>query len=204
MPALDIWEIVGFPLAHDVVPVAYRQLGQLASRGKVVELDGQERDAVRALEVAAVNFVRPQKAAWFRPTRSFLDLSPEIRREIGRMVASILNRVEAGGTERISTNPVRTMNEPDLHIMLGAKWQEQEGRCFLCQGALLPGIQNYLLQASPDRTDSQDAAYSKENTRITHLGCNLAKNKVTLAEFEDWLAVIRGELLDEEADGASI
>jgi hypothetical protein len=204
MPALDIWEIAGFPLAHDLVPVAYRQLGQFANRGKVVELDSQERDAAHALEVAAVDFVRPKKAAGFRPTRSFLDLSPEIRREIGRMAAGILNRVDAGGTERVSTNPIRTMNEPDLHIMLGTKWLEQEGRCFLCQGPLVPGTKNYLLQASPDRTDSQDAAYSKENTRITHLGCNLAKNKVTLAEFEDWLSAVRGELLDEEADGASV
>ena len=64
--------------------------------------------------------------------------------------------------------------------------------------------QNFLLQASPERMDSQDVAYSKENTRITHLGCNLAKNKVTMTEFEDWLAVVRGELLDEEADGASV
>jgi len=81
MPALDIWEFAGFPLAHDVVPVAYRQLGQLANRGKVVELCGQERDAVFALEVSAVNFVRPKNAAGFRLTRSFLDLSPEIRRK---------------------------------------------------------------------------------------------------------------------------
>jgi hypothetical protein len=43
-------------------------------------------------------------------------------------------------------------------------------------------------------------AYSKDNTRITHLGCNLAKNKVTLVEFEDWLSAVRGELFDEEAE----
>jgi hypothetical protein len=188
----------------DPAPLAYRQLGEFANRGKVVELAGQKRDAVHAVEVAAVNFVRARKAPEFRPTRSFLDLSPEIRREIGRMAAGILNWVEAGGTERVSTNSIRTMNEPDLHIILGTKWQEQKGRCFLCQRPLLPGTQNYLLQASPDRTDSQDAGYIKENTQITHLGCNLAKNKVTLAEFEDWLSVVRGDLLDEEADGASV
>jgi hypothetical protein len=121
MPALDIWEITGFPLAHDVVPVAYRQLGELANRGKVVELASQERDAVHALEVAAVDFVCARKAAGFRPTRSFLDLSPEIRREIGRMAAGILGRVAASGTERTSVNPIRLMTEPDIHIMLGTK-----------------------------------------------------------------------------------
>lgn len=64
------------------------------------------------------------------------------------------------------------------------------GRCFLCQGSLLPGTQNYLLQASQDHNDSLDVVNSKENTRITHLGFNLAKNKVTMAEFEDWLSVV--------------
>jgi hypothetical protein len=93
-------------------------------------------------------------------------------------------------------NPVRTTSESSLHILLGKKWQEQKGRCFLCRGPLLPGTKNYLLQASPDRTDSLDIAYNDANIRITHLGCNLAKNKVSMADFEDWLLVIRGELDD--------
>jgi len=204
MPALNIWDFDGFPLAHDISPATYRQLGLIVNRGRVVELVPEERDAILALPVHPVAFEPPRKAVGFGTTRAFLNLSDEIRREIGRMVAGILGRVAASGTERTSVNPTRMMTEPDIHIMLGTKWQEQKGRCFLCQGLLLPGTRNYLLQASPDRTDSQDAAYSKENTRITHLGCNLAKNKVTLAEFEDWLSVVRGELLDEETDGTSV
>ena len=116
------------------------------------------------------------------------------------MAANILNRVQAGGTERVSTNPIRMMNEPDLHVMLGTKWQEQKGRCFLCGGPLQPSTTNYLLQASPDRTNSQNPTYSAGNTQITHLGCNLAKNKVTMDEFEDWLSIVRGELEDVNSD----
>src|ERR1035437_10364254 len=204
MTALKIWDFDGFPLAHDISPATYRQLGLIVNRGRVGEVVPEEREATLALQVHPVAFEPPQKAVGFGTTRAFLNLSDEIRREIGRMAAGILGRVAASGTERTSVNPTRMMTEPDIHIMLGTKWQEQEGRCFLCQGLLLPGTRNYLLQASPDRTDSLDVAYSKENTRITHLGCNLAKNKVTMAEFEDWLSVVRGELLDEEADGASV
>jgi hypothetical protein len=69
-------------------------------------------------------------------------------------------------------------------------------RTAVCQGLLLPATKNHLLQCSPDRIDSLDIAYDEANTHITHLGCNLAKNKVTLADFEDWLMVVRGELSD--------
>jgi hypothetical protein len=201
MPALDIWDIEGFPLAHDVLPLTYRQLGQIVNRGKVVEIVPGERESVLRLQVHPVAFERPRKAAGFGNTRAFLNLNEEIRREIGRMAAGILGRVAASGTERTSVNPVRTMSEPNIHIMLGTRWQEQKGLCFLCQGPLLPGTMNYLLQSSPDRIDSQDVAYCEANTRITHLGCNLAKNKVSLADFEDWLMVVRGELTDLRGDG---
>ncbi len=198
MPALKIWDFDSFPLAHDILPATYRQLGLIINRGRVVEVVPEERDAILGLPVHPVAFEPPRKAVGFGKTRAFLNLSDEIRREIGRMAAGILGRVAASGTERTSVSPIRTMTEPDIHIMLGKAWQDQQGRSFLCHGLLLPGTENYLLQASPDRIDSQDVAYSDANTRITHLGCNLAKNKVTLAEFEDWLTVVRGEPADVE------
>lgn len=200
MPALAIWQIDGFPSARQVMPQTYRQLGVVANRGNVVEIVPEERDAILRLQVHSVSFEHPRKVQGFGKRRSFLNLSAEIRQEIGRMAAGILGRVAASGIERVSVNPVRTVNEPDLHLMLGTVWQEQEGRCFLCHGPLLPGTKNYLLQCSPDRTDSLDGAYSAANTRITHLGCNLAKNKVNLSDFEDWLMVIRDEVLDVEQE----
>jgi hypothetical protein len=110
------------------------------------------------------------------------------------MVGGILNRVEGSGFEKTTVNPVRTREETDLHIMFGEKWEEQKGLCFLCNGPLVVRSNNFLLRCSPDRINSKDTAYSKANTTITHLGCNLAKNKCTVAEFEDWLLVVRGDL----------
>jgi hypothetical protein len=40
---------------------------------------------------------------------------------------------------------------------------------------------------------SQDLAYSKVNTTITYLGCDLVKNKRTVPVFEDSLADVRGD-----------
>jgi hypothetical protein len=196
MPALGIWDFDDLPLAHDILPATYRQLGLIVNRGNAVEVVPEEKNVVLGLPVHPVVFQPPHKAGAFSGSRALLDLNIEIRREIGRMVGNILGRVNASGTERTSVNPVRTTSESSLHILLGKKWQEQKGRCFLCQGPLLPGTKNYLLQASPDRTDSLDTAYSDANIRITHLGCNLAKNNVSLTDFEDWLAVVRGELDD--------
>ncbi len=179
---------------YDVAPATYRQLGLMSNRGSVVEVLGDERETILQLVVHPVVFERPRKAASFGKARTLLNLPTEIRAEIGRMAGGILGRVAASGSERAVVNPTRTMTETDIHIMIAAKWEEQKGLCFLCHGPLIPGTRNYLLQASPDRIDSQDVEYSETNTQITHLGCNLAKNKVSLPDFEDWLAMVRGEL----------
>ena len=204
MPALAIWEIEGFPSVYDVAPGTYRQLGLMSNRGNVVEVVGDERQAILRLPVHAVAFERPKKAADFTKARTLLNLPMDIRAEIGRMAGGILGRVAASGSVRSSISPIRTMSETDIHIMLAGKWEQQKGLCFLCQGPLLPGTKNFLLQASPDRIDSTDAAYSEVNTQITHLGCNLAKNKVSLSDFEDWLSVVRGELEDLSGVDAAV
>lgn len=193
IPALDIYEFDGFPSAYDVLPRTYSELGLIPNRGRVVEIVRTERDATLQLAVHAIPFQRPSRAQAFSKTRQFLNLDAAIRQDIGKMAANILARVAASGNEHIGTNPLRKISEPDLHLMLGEKWRDQEGRCFLCRGPLIPNSKNYLLQSSPDRTDSTSIDYSRANTQITHLGCNLAKNKVTLADFEDWLAVVKGE-----------
>jgi hypothetical protein len=193
MPALEIYEFDEFPSAYDVLPSTYSQLGLIPNRGRVVEIAGSEKDAVLHLSVHAISFQRPTKAQGFSKTRQFLNLDAAIRQDIGKMAANILARVAASGNEHTGINSVRKISEPDLHLLLGDKWSEQEGRCFLCRGHLIPNSMNYLLQSSPDRTDSAINEYSRTNTQITHLGCNLAKNKVTLEEFEDWLAVVKGD-----------
>jgi len=49
-----------------------------------------------------------------------------------------------------------------------------------------------LLQASADRIDSALPNYDAKNIHITNLGCNLAKNDVSMAEFAEWLTIVRG------------
>jgi hypothetical protein len=201
LPALEMWDIVGFPLAREVAPRSYAQLGFVANRGNVVEAVQEEREAILRLELRPISFVVARKVS---KTRTLLNLSDAVQREISRMVSGIVGRVSRSGTEGVRVNPIRTMSESNLHIMLGAKWDEQEGRCFLCQGPLRPGTENVLLQSSPDRLDSGNEAYDETNTHITHLGCNLAKNKVSLSDFEDWLMVVRGELDDVETDESAL
>lgn len=192
-PALNIFDIEGFPSAYDVIPKSYRLLGLIVNRGNVVEVEPDERESILEVGVVPVSFVRPTGASKFVAQRTLLNLSQEIRSEIGRMVSGILNRVAGSGSEHMSVNPIRSHDETNLHIMFGEKWEEQKGLCFLCNGPLVPKSSNFLLQCSPDRINSQDAAYSRTNTCITHLGCNLAKNKCSVTEFEDWLAVVRGD-----------
>ncbi len=192
-PALNIYDIEGFPSAYDIIPKSYRLFGLLVNRGKVIEVEADERESILNVDVTPVSFVRPAGASKFTAQRTLLNLSQEIRSEIGRMVGGILNRVAGSGLEQTSVNPIRTRDETSLHIMFGEKWVEQDGVCYLCNGPLVIKSSNLLLQASPDRINSQDPSYSKTNTSITHLGCNLAKNKCTVAEFEDWLAVVRGD-----------
>ncbi len=57
-----------------------------------------------------------------------------------------------------------------------------------------------LLQPSPDRIDSLNTAYGSDNVHITHLGCNYAKNKFGVDDFEEWLEVVSGGILQERQD----
>ncbi len=156
------------------------------------------------LPVHSVTFTRHQRAGGFAAGRAVLNLSQEIRIDIGRMVTRILSHVADSGQERLTISPIRTTDESDLHVMLDERWIEQKGRCFLCNGLLFPDTKNYLLQSSSDRFDSGETGYNRENTRITHLGCNLAKNKVSLEDFENWLAVVRKEVSDENAEASVV
>jgi hypothetical protein len=192
-PATHIFEIENFPSAYDVIPKSYRLFGQVANRGNIIEVVPGERESILDVTVTPVSFERPDGASKFAAQRTILNISQEIRWEIGRMVGGIMGRVGGSGSEQMTVNPIRTHEDTNLHMMFAEKWEEQKGLCFLCNGPLVVKSNNLLLQCSPDRINSQDSAYSKVNTRITHLGCNLAKNKCTVEEFEDWLAVVRGD-----------
>lgn len=197
MAVLAAANMVGptYPAAHEVIPIAYRSFAEIANRGAVVEATGAEREAVMALEVEPIALnLREDVVTYLELRRSVsAEVAPSIKQEAYRMAMLILERVKGGGETGVKVNPLRSApNLSDLNALLVRKWGEQGGRCALCGGALLAGDTNKMLQPSADRTDSANGAYDDANVAITHLACNLAKNKYGLDDFEDWLSVLRG------------
>ena len=193
------WDIVGFPLAADLIPNSYRLLGKMQNLGNVVEVVDGERDALLGLEIISVELNLQPVATAFDDNRAIISSDPAVSKEIGRIAANIIDRAQRSGMEVIRVAPVRLV-ESDIQIILHKKWREQRGLCTLCGGTLIIGGSNKLLQASADRIDSKIIRYDAGNVHITHLGCNLAKNDVTMIEFNDWLKVVRDM---EKAAGAS-
>jgi hypothetical protein len=175
------WEIAGFPLAADLIPNSYRLLGKLQNLGNVVEVLDSERNALLELAVIPVELNLQPAATSFDDKRGILNLDS---------ASGLLERARRGGTESVRVNPVRLVDS-DIQILLGKKWQEQHSCCALCDGELIIGGSNRLLQASADRIDSEVPSYDARNVHITHLGCNLAKNDVSLQDFDAWLQVVR-------------
>jgi hypothetical protein len=65
------------------------------------------------------------------------------------------------------------------------------------------GGSNKLLQASADRIKSELPSYDSKNVHITHVGCNLANNDVSMEQFQEWLQVVRGQK-SEKAETAGV
>ena len=102
-------------------------------------------------------------------------------------------RAVAWGGIAVRINPERhAPHLGDLKELLYEKWVQQRGRCALCGGRLIPLNSNPMLKLSPDRIDSEKGAYMKENLQITHLACNLAKNRFGGPQFAEFVEVLRG------------
>jgi hypothetical protein len=212
-PVLQAWEFDDFPLARDIVPNAYSSLGDIQYRGDVVEVSGPEKAALLDLNVheldlqlqtiteriRALTRVRDlphdENVAMMRMERFVTDPEDQVNGDIARIVALINGRVSRGGTQASHANPYRYAPpvNTSLFVLLTSKWFAQNKRCALCMGQLAPQASNPLLQPSPDRVDSSNPNYDEHNLVITHLGCNLAKNKYSVTQFEQWMAVLRGE-----------
>jgi hypothetical protein len=110
------------------------------------------------------------------------------------MAALILQRCDLSGTISARAQPTReTELRPELEATLLAQWTLQKGVCGLCEKPIhMPPVTG-LLQPSVDRIDSNDPRYLAENVHITHLGCNLAKNRFSVSEYREWLLAIRGD-----------
>jgi hypothetical protein len=184
------WTVAGFPLAPDIIPKSYRSLGVRSNWGNVVEVEQSERTALLALTLLPLDLKLQKAGTQFDDKRAFLNLDALTKTEIGRMVAQIRERVLRSGTDSVRTNPVR-FAESDIQIVLGKKWHDQAGGCALCGAALVYAPTNRLLACSADRIDSGRPWYDTANLQITHLACNLAKNDVPMAQFEEWLSIVR-------------
>lgn len=128
-----------------------------------------------------------------KPGRAVGSSDEDLRRLLSRLALSIQQRIEASGELRVGQNPLRKgPNLSDILAALNTKWTEQSGRCQLCGGLIPLNPSNRLLQLSPDRIDSTAKTYAAENLHLTHLGCNLAKNNATMADWQEYLAMVRG------------
>ncbi len=198
MAIIDAANIDGppYPHAHDVIPAAYRSFAEIANRGGIVEAYDSEREAIMKLSATRLQLNLREDVIAYLKLRQVL--SPEvdklIKQDVWRMADLIIHRVKNGGEPSVKINPLRTApNFSDLCALLFRKWQEdQKGVCALCGGRLTYQGVNRMLQPSADRIESLNGAYDENNVQITHMGCNLAKNKYGFEQFEDWLSVIRG------------
>ncbi len=202
MPVLNAAVMNGppFPKAHDIIPSAYRQFGQIENRGGVIEAAGQEREAVMALNVSTLTLhLSPDVLAYINIRTSLSETPKSVAQEAARMADIVIGRVNSGGEERTLKNPLRTApNFSDLYSLLTRKWQDdQRGLCALCGGILIANTKNSMLQPSADRIDSSNSSYDTKNVQVTHLACNLAKNKHGVDDFDEWLTVLRGGDLAE-------
>jgi len=66
------WDIVGFPLAADLIPNSYRLLGKMQNLGNVVEVVDGERDALLGLEIIPVELNLQPVATAFDDNRSLV------------------------------------------------------------------------------------------------------------------------------------
>ncbi len=194
---VDAANMIGPPYRHarDVIPKGYGDLGKLANFGDVVEAEGAERDAVMGLEVT------PVKLNYTKSARNYLDglgsprgaIGLSMEKEANRVVQLIIDRVKRGGKTEEITHPLRSA--PDTNVLKSliiSKFREQSLKCALCGGGFDFSGKNGMLQLSADRIDSKNGAYDSENIELTHLACNLAKNRFSSGDFEKWLSVIRG------------
>jgi hypothetical protein len=194
------WDFAALPLAPDFVPRSYRELGNPANFGSIVEIDDAERASVLNEPVTIITLQKQPVAIKADARARYLDAPTTLKEEIYRMAARIEERAAASNTTSLRNNPARTANpRPATQQMLYDKWEEQQGRCGLCQRPIPMPPQPGLLQPSPDRIDSKNVSYAQDNVHITHLGCNYAKNQYGTDDFEDWLAIITAPVISTPA-----
>jgi len=187
-PINDLWEFDPFEDARAVIPEAYRKFATL--RGRPVELVADEILGILDLTINKKRLECSTKAATAINQQVASESDVEIKKEIARIARLIIQRVASSGQEVTKVLPFRsTSPEIDLQVLLLALWKKQSSVCPLCLGKIEIHPSNKLLQMSADRIDSEGSSYDESNMHITHLGCNLAKNKFSTVEFHEWLEI---------------
>lgn len=184
-----------YPNARQIVPRAYASFAAIENRGRFVEATGEEREAVMALEVSPLTLdLAPEVVSYFGLRAAVsVNVPKSVKEEVYRMATRIIERVNRGGDASVRTSPLRTApNLSDLTALITRLWLDQQaGACALCGAPLSAETKNKMMQASVDRIDSANSAYDGQNIQITHLACNLAKNKWGLDDFEEWVGALR-------------
>jgi hypothetical protein len=114
----------------------------------------------------------------------------EMFNEAKRIANLIFARVAVSGTTLEHTAPERTAPD-NLVINVRELLRARPLVCYLCGGPMQIKPRNRLLQPSPDRIDSSIGDYGPQNLKLAHLACNLGKNASSVAEFHQWLEVLR-------------
>ncbi|MGD0788251.1 MAG: hypothetical protein ABR898_09730 [Terracidiphilus sp.] len=187
--ALEGWKIVDYPRTAEVIPESYANMGKYPHRGGVLEIVGEERLALLELAIAPVALAGENLSVEVEDKTASATES-EMFNEAKRIANLIFARVAVSGTTLEHTAPERTAPD-NLVINVRELLRARPLVCYLCGGPMQIKPRNRLLQPSPDRIDSSIGDYGPQNLKLAHLACNLGKNASSVAEFHQWLEVLR-------------
>jgi hypothetical protein len=187
----ECWNVAGHPAAREVLGAnsTYSKMGQSRNRGSIVPITSGEKDLLLGLQLEKVNLPTIQETD--ESVRRIAILRDKtVNSEAVRIAGLVFNRVRCSGLTFEHRGPVRTA-PIDFILQVAEKLKHEPLECDLCGGQIELGNPNRLLQASPDRIDSSKGEYGPQNFELTHLACNLGKNNASVADFQEWLELVR-------------
>jgi hypothetical protein len=188
MPIVRCWTFTDFPDARTDMAATYRKFANPTTRGRPMPVDDTDRTTLLALAVTPVDIPPYIERRLHKIPEDVL-----LNREFTRVIENIIGSVARAGTERGGFYPERhSLSFSELFRVFNDLWRRQQGRCNLCNGAIVPGEENPLLKMSADRIDSANKNYVGANVHLTHVGCNLAKSSASIEEWQEFLDVLCG------------
>ncbi len=187
--ALEGWKIVGYPRTTEVIHDSYAKMGKYPHRGGVLKIVGKERLALLKLVIDPVPLAGENLSVEVED-KTASATEGEMLNESKRIANLIFARVAVSGTTLERTAPERTAPD-NLVINVRELLKAKPLVCYLCGGIMHIKPRNRLLQPSPDRIDSSIDDYGARNLKLAHLACNLGKNASSVAEFQQWLEILK-------------